>query len=66
MKKKLVRIANQIIILEEKLQNGENMRENLETMEKLTNSLSEKEFWEVNQYIEEKLGFKERKVKCPF
>ena len=58
MKKKLVRIANQIIILEEKLQNGENMKENLETMEKLTNSLSEKEFWEVNKYIEEKIQTK--------
>lgn len=53
MKKKLIKIANQIITLEQKLQNGENMQENMEKMEKLTNSLSQCELWEVNAYIEE-------------
>ena len=43
MKKKLIKIANQIITLEQKLQNGENMNENMEKMEKLINSLSQSE-----------------------
>ena len=55
MKKKLIKIANQILTLEQKLQNGENMNENMAKMEELTNSLSEKELWEVNAYLEEKL-----------
>lgn len=58
MKKKLVKVANQIIALEEKLQAGENMNENLDKLEKLTNSLSMDELWEVNAYLEEKLGMK--------
>lgn len=58
MKKKLVRIANQIYILEEKLQAGENMRENLEKMEKLISGLSENEIWEINAYLEEKYQIK--------
>lgn len=58
MKKKLVKIANQILTLEEKLQAGENMNENLEKMEKLTNSLSFKELLEVNSFLESKLGIK--------
>jgi hypothetical protein len=58
MKKKLVKIANQIIALEEKLQAGENMNENLEKMEKITSSLSIDELFEVNAYLEEKLGIK--------
>ena len=58
MKKKLVKVANQIIELEKKLQAGENMNENLDKLEKLTNSLSMNELWEVNAYLEEKLGFK--------
>lgn len=53
MKKKLIKIANQIITLEQKLQNGENMQENLEKIEKLTDSLSQSELWEVNAYLEE-------------
>ncbi len=53
MKKKLIKIANQIITLEQKLQNGENMQENLEKIEKLTDSLSQNDLWEVNAYIEE-------------
>ena len=53
MKKKLIKIANQIITLEQKLQNGENMQENLEKIEKLTDSLSQNELWEVNAYLEE-------------
>jgi hypothetical protein len=56
MKKKLIKIANQIITLEQKLQNGENMQENLEKMENLTKSLSEQELWEVNEYLESKLN----------
>lgn len=55
MKKKLVKIAKQIMALEEKLQAGENMQENMATMEKLTNSLSPEDMWEVNGYIEAKL-----------
>ena len=36
MKKKLVKVANQILALEQKLQAGENMNENLEKIDKLT------------------------------
>lgn len=56
MKKKLVKVANQILECEKKLQAGENMNENLDKLEKLTNSLSIDELWEVNLYLEEKLG----------
>ena len=56
MKKKLIKIAYQILECEKKLQVGENMKENLEKMEKLTNSLSINELWEVNAYLEDKLG----------
>ena len=56
MKKKLVKIANQILECEKKLQAGENMNENLEKMDKLTKSLTFDELWEVNAYLEEKLG----------
>lgn len=52
MKKKLIKIANQIITLEQKLQNGENMQENMDKIEKLSESLSQSELWEVNTYIE--------------
>ena len=56
MKKKLVKIANQILECEKKLQIGENMNENLEKMDKLTRSLTLDELWEVNAYLEAKLG----------
>ena len=56
MKKKLVKIANQILECEKKLQVGENMNENLEKMDKLTKSLTLDELWEVNAYLEDKLG----------
>ena len=56
MKKKLVKVANQILALEQKLQAGENMNENLEKMDKLTRSLTLDELWEVNAYLEAKLG----------
>ena len=56
MKKKLVKIANQILECEKKLQVGENMGENLEKMDKLTRSLTLDELWEVNAYLEAKLG----------
>jgi hypothetical protein len=58
MKKKLVKIANQILECEKKLQVGENMGENLEKMDKLTKSLTIDELWEVNAYLENKLGIK--------
>ena len=58
MKKKLVKVANQILALEQKLQAGENMNENLEKMDKLTKSLTLEELWEINLYLEEKLGIK--------
>lgn len=58
MKKKLVKIANQILECEKKLQIGENMGENLEKMDKLTKSLTIDELWEVNAYLETKLGIK--------
>ena len=58
MKRKIVKIANQILDLEKKLQAGENMKENLEKMEKLTKSLSLEELWEINIYLEEQLGVK--------
>ena len=58
MKKKLVKIANQILECERKLQAGENMNENLEKMDKLTKGLTINELWEVNMYLEEKLGIK--------
>ena len=56
MKKKLVKIANQILECEKKLQVGENMNENLEKMDKLTRSLTLDELWELNAYLEAKLG----------
>ena len=56
MKKKLVKIANQILECEKKLQVGENMGENLEKMDRLTKSLTLDELWEVNAYLEAKLG----------
>ena len=58
MKKKLVKIANQILECEKKLQVGENMGENLEKMDRLTKSLTLEELWEVNAYLETKLGIK--------
>lgn len=58
MKKKLVKIANQILDIEKKLQAGENMNENFEKLENLTNSLSIEELWKVNAYLEEQLGIK--------
>lgn len=58
MKKKLVKIANQILECEKKLQVGENMGENLEKMDRLTKSLTIDELWEVNAYLETKLGIK--------
>ena len=56
MKKKLVKIANQILECEKKLQVGENMSENLEKMDRLTKNLTLDELWEVNAYLEAKLG----------
>ena len=56
MKKKLVKVANQILECEKKLQAGENMNENIEKMDKLIKSLILDELWEVNAYLEEKLG----------
>jgi hypothetical protein len=56
MKKKLVKVANQIIELEKKLQAGDNMSENFEKLEKITESLSLEELIEVNAYLEQKLG----------
>ena len=56
MKKKLIKVANQILECEKKLQAGENMGENLEKMDKLTKSLTIDELWEVNAYLETKLG----------
>jgi hypothetical protein len=58
MKKKLIKVANQIIDLEKKLQAGENMQDNLAKMEKLLTTLSTNEIFEVYAYLEEKLGFK--------
>ena len=58
MKKKLVKVANQILECEKKLQAGENMNENLEKMDKLTKGLTLDELWEINLYLEEKLGIK--------
>lgn len=58
MKKKLVKIANQILECEKKLQVGENMGENLEKMDRLTKSLTLDELWEVSAYLEAKLGIK--------
>lgn len=51
MKKKLVKVANQIIDLETKLQVGENMQENLEKLEKLVSSLSENNMYEIDEYL---------------
>lgn len=58
MKKKLVKIANQFLECEKKLQVGENMSENLEKMDRLTKSLTIDELWEINAYLETKLGIK--------
>ena len=56
MKKKLVKIANQILECEKKIQVGENMSENMEKIESLTKGLSMDDLWEVNAYLESKLG----------
>lgn len=56
MRKKLVKVANQILECEKKLQVGENMQENLEKMDALTKGLTLDELWEVNAYLESKLG----------
>jgi flagellar biosynthesis chaperone FliJ len=56
MKKKLVKVANQILECEKKLQMGENMQENLEKIDALTKGLTIEELWEVNAYLESKLG----------
>lgn len=56
MKKKLVKIANQILECEKKIQVGENMSENMEKIENLTKGLSMDDLWEVNAYLESKLG----------
>lgn len=56
MKKKLVKVANQILAIEQKLQAGENMNENFEKIDKLTKDLTVGELWEVNLYLEQKLG----------
>lgn len=56
MKKKLIKIANQILDVEKKLQAGDNMNENMEKLGKLTSSLSPEEIWEVNDYLEGQLG----------
>ena len=56
MKKKLIRVANQIYVIEQKLHKGENMAANMYELEELVKSLSEEEIWEVNAYLEEKLN----------
>ena len=56
MKKKLIKVANQILECEKKLQAGESMQENLEKMDALTKGLTLAELWEVNAYLESKLG----------
>lgn len=53
MKKKLVKIANQIISLERKLQAGENMAENMKKLEDITSSLSPEELFEIDEYLTE-------------
>lgn len=53
MKKKLVKIANQIISLEKKLQAGENMAENMKKLEDITLSLSPEELFEIDEYLTE-------------
>lgn len=56
MKKKLIRIANQIYSLEQKIQNNDNVLENMQKMEELADQLSQDELWEVNKYLEEKIS----------
>ena len=56
MKKKLIRIVNQIYSLEQKIQNNENVLENMQKMEELADQLSQDELWEVNKYLEEKIS----------
>ena len=58
MKQKLLRVANQIYDLELKIQKGENLTENMEKLEKLTESLSLNELFEVTTYLEEKFNIK--------
>ena len=56
MKKKIVKVANQLLECEKKLQAGENMQENFEKMDELTKGLTLDELWEINAYLEQKLG----------
>ena len=58
MKKKLVKVANQILECEKKLQIGENMNENLKKIDQLTKRLTIEELWEIDEYLESKLGVK--------
>lgn len=60
MKKKLIRVAEQIKDIEQKLQAGENMAENFSKLEKITSSLSDKELCEIDEYLQDK--FKTKKI----
>lgn len=56
MKKKHIMVADQIITIEKKLQNNENFNENMDKLDDIIASLSLEEFYEINDYIENKLG----------
>ena len=58
MKKKLLKIANQIYSLEQKCQAGDNVLENIDKMEKLIESISPEELFEIDEYLEKKMNFK--------
>lgn len=51
MKRKLIKIADKIITLEEKIERGENVVENMEAIEKIASSLSTEEMLEIDSYI---------------
>lgn len=53
-KKELKKLAKEVIALEQKCQNGENIAENFSLMEKIMSNLSDKEIFDLIYLIEEK------------
>lgn len=55
MKRKLIKIADKIITLEDKITYGDNVLESMEEIEKITSKLTPNEMLEIDEYIQTKL-----------
>ena len=55
MKRKLIKIADKILTLEEKIAHGDNVVESMEEMDKMTAKLTPDEMLEIDEYIQSKL-----------